>query len=216
MSGGFSRSAWRVLILAVFALFALSGCSLLWGPQQAPIVDATVMPVEPASAPVVAAEPDRSKPKRPGPSNRRSRRSRSSNRTRSNRRRRSLRRLLRRRPPAADRAAHARARRGACAARQRSAEARRQGGRPRGRSNRGRGRQAARDGRESAGLPRRRRPQGQFPVERVPLHADRENRADHAQRGGRAQSRGQVRRRHAIAADRHRLSSARTAPRSAA
>ena len=35
-------------------------------------------------------------------------------------------------------------------------------------------RQAARDGRESAGLPRRRRPQGQFPVERVPLHADRE------------------------------------------
>jgi sporulation protein YlmC with PRC-barrel domain len=58
MSGGFSRSAWRVLILAVFALFALSGCSLLWGPQQAPIVDATIMPVEPASAPVVASEPE--------------------------------------------------------------------------------------------------------------------------------------------------------------
>jgi sporulation protein YlmC with PRC-barrel domain len=58
MSGGFSRPAWRLLILAVFALFALSGCSLLWGPQQAPIVDATVMPVEPASAPVVASEPE--------------------------------------------------------------------------------------------------------------------------------------------------------------
>ncbi|MFL9915203.1 PRC-barrel domain-containing protein [Paraburkholderia fungorum] len=58
MSGGFSRPAWRLLILAGFALLALSGCSLLWGPQQAPIVDATVMPVEPASAPVVASEPE--------------------------------------------------------------------------------------------------------------------------------------------------------------
>ena len=58
MSGGFSRPAWRLLILAVFALFALSGCSLLWGPQQAPIVDATVMPVEPASAPVAASAPE--------------------------------------------------------------------------------------------------------------------------------------------------------------
>ncbi|KAA1006623.1 PRC-barrel domain containing protein [Paraburkholderia panacisoli] len=58
MTGGFSRPAWRVLILAVFALFVLSGCSLLWGPQQAPIVDATVMPVEPASAPVAASAPE--------------------------------------------------------------------------------------------------------------------------------------------------------------
>ena len=58
MTGGFSRPAWRVLILAVFALFALSGCSLLWGPQQAPIVDATVMPVEPASAPAAASAPE--------------------------------------------------------------------------------------------------------------------------------------------------------------
>ena len=58
MTGGFSRPAWRVLILAVFALFALSGCSLLWGPQQAPIVEATVMPVEPASAPVAASAPE--------------------------------------------------------------------------------------------------------------------------------------------------------------
>lgn len=58
MSGGFSRPVWRLLILAVFALFALSGCSLLWGPQQAPIVDATVMPVEPASAPVAASAPE--------------------------------------------------------------------------------------------------------------------------------------------------------------
>jgi len=55
MSGGFSRPAWRLPILAVFAL---SGCSLLWGPQQAPIVDATVMPVEPASAPVAASAPE--------------------------------------------------------------------------------------------------------------------------------------------------------------
>ncbi|HZZ14229.1 MAG TPA: PRC-barrel domain-containing protein [Paraburkholderia sp.] len=62
MSGGFSRPSWRLPILAVFALFALSGCSLLWGPQQAPIVDATVMPVEPASAPVVASEPEPSEP----------------------------------------------------------------------------------------------------------------------------------------------------------
>jgi sporulation protein YlmC with PRC-barrel domain len=58
MSGGFSRPAWRLLILVLFALFALSGCSLLWGPQQAPIVEATVMPVEPASAPVAASAPE--------------------------------------------------------------------------------------------------------------------------------------------------------------
>lgn len=58
MIGGFSRPVWRLPILAVFALFALSGCSLLWGPQQAPIVDATVMPVEPASAPVEASAPE--------------------------------------------------------------------------------------------------------------------------------------------------------------
>ena len=59
MSGGFSRPAWRLLLLAVFAMFALSGCgSLLWGPQQAPIVEATIMPVEPASAPVAASEPE--------------------------------------------------------------------------------------------------------------------------------------------------------------
>ncbi|CAH2808275.1 MAG: Periplasmic protein TonB, links inner and outer membranes [uncultured Paraburkholderia sp.] len=59
MTGGFLRPARRVLIFAVFALFALSGCSsLLWGNQQAPIVDATIMPVEPASAPVVASAPE--------------------------------------------------------------------------------------------------------------------------------------------------------------
>jgi sporulation protein YlmC with PRC-barrel domain len=58
MSGGFSRPAWRLLLLAWFAMLALSGCSLLRGPQQAPIVDATVIPVEPASAPVVASEPE--------------------------------------------------------------------------------------------------------------------------------------------------------------
>jgi len=44
---------------ALFALAAMSGCStLLWGNQQAPIVDATVMPVEPASAPVAASAPE--------------------------------------------------------------------------------------------------------------------------------------------------------------
>jgi hypothetical protein len=46
-------------VAALFALAALSGCSsLLWGTQQAPIVDATVMPVEPASAPVAASAPE--------------------------------------------------------------------------------------------------------------------------------------------------------------
>jgi PRC-barrel domain len=62
MTGGFSRPAWRLPIFALFALLvlsALSGCSsLLWGSQQAPIVDATVMPVEPASAPVAASAPE--------------------------------------------------------------------------------------------------------------------------------------------------------------
>jgi hypothetical protein len=62
MTGGFSRPAWRLPIFAAFALLmlsALSGCgSLLWGSQQAPIVDATVMPVEPASAPVAASAPE--------------------------------------------------------------------------------------------------------------------------------------------------------------
>ncbi|SMG27898.1 PRC-barrel domain-containing protein [Paraburkholderia susongensis] len=77
MTGGFPRPAWRLpihplyricslhslrLLLAVAALLtlaALSGCSsLLWGTQQAPIVDATVMPVEPASAPVAASAPE--------------------------------------------------------------------------------------------------------------------------------------------------------------
>ncbi|MFT4069341.1 PRC-barrel domain-containing protein [Paraburkholderia sp.] len=51
----------RVLfaVAALVALAALSGCSsLLWGNQQAPIVDATVMPVEPASAPVAASAPE--------------------------------------------------------------------------------------------------------------------------------------------------------------
>jgi hypothetical protein len=62
MSGGFSLPAWRQTLLAAFALLALlalSGCSsLLWGTQQAPIVEATVMPVEAASAPVAASAPE--------------------------------------------------------------------------------------------------------------------------------------------------------------
>ncbi|RDK01567.1 PRC-barrel domain-containing protein [Paraburkholderia lacunae] len=67
MSGGFARPAWRLLILAVFAMLALSGCSLLWGPVQAPIVEATVMPVEPASAPVAASEPEPAETETAGP-----------------------------------------------------------------------------------------------------------------------------------------------------
>ncbi|WP_025598377.1 PRC-barrel domain-containing protein [Burkholderia sp. WSM2230] len=62
MSGGFSLPAWRQTFLAAFALLALlalSGCSsLLWGTRQAPIVEATVMPVEAASAPVAASAPE--------------------------------------------------------------------------------------------------------------------------------------------------------------
>jgi hypothetical protein len=62
MTGGFSRPRWRLPIVGVFALLvlsALSGCSsLLWGSHPAPIVDATVMPVEPASAPVAASAPE--------------------------------------------------------------------------------------------------------------------------------------------------------------
>lgn len=88
MSGGFSRPAWRLLLLAVFAMFALSGCgSLLWGPQQAPIVEATIMPVEPASAPVAASEPEPVETETAGPEQPRKPRSRSSSRTRSSRRR---------------------------------------------------------------------------------------------------------------------------------
>ncbi|MGF6843216.1 hypothetical protein QF001_007111 [Paraburkholderia youngii] len=50
---------WLCTVAALFALAALSGCSsLLWGTQQAPIVDARVMPVEPASAPVAASAPE--------------------------------------------------------------------------------------------------------------------------------------------------------------
>ncbi|NML34828.1 PRC-barrel domain-containing protein [Paraburkholderia antibiotica] len=51
----------RVLaaLAALLAFAALSGCSsMLWGNQQAPIVDATVMPVEPASAPAAASAPE--------------------------------------------------------------------------------------------------------------------------------------------------------------
>ncbi|WP_233833159.1 PRC-barrel domain-containing protein [Paraburkholderia sp. ZP32-5] len=55
------RRLFRLLCTAaaLFALAAMSGCSsLLWGTHQAPIVDATVMPVEPASAPVAASAPE--------------------------------------------------------------------------------------------------------------------------------------------------------------
>lgn len=55
-----------IAVFSLLALAALSGCgSLLWGTQQAPIVDATVMPVEPASAPVEASAPEPVEPEVP-------------------------------------------------------------------------------------------------------------------------------------------------------
>jgi PRC-barrel domain len=79
MSGGFRRPALRYPILLVLAAIALSGCSLLRGPQQAPITEAVPDLVGPASTALVAgppvttvpAEPAESeapkKPKRPPP-----------------------------------------------------------------------------------------------------------------------------------------------------
>jgi hypothetical protein len=79
MSGGFRPPALRYLILLVLAAAALSGCSLLRGPQQAPITEAVPVLVGPASNALVAgppvttipAEPPETeapkKPKRPPP-----------------------------------------------------------------------------------------------------------------------------------------------------
>jgi len=68
MSGGFPRPALpafpaslalRYPILIVLAAAALSGCSLLRGPQQAPITEAVpVLLVEPASSALVAGPPE--------------------------------------------------------------------------------------------------------------------------------------------------------------
>ncbi len=68
MSGGFLRPAFRLLLLAVFAALALSGCAL-FGPQQqspAPITEAVPSIVEPpAPAPVAEAEPEETEPSEP-------------------------------------------------------------------------------------------------------------------------------------------------------
>jgi hypothetical protein len=58
MSGGFRRPAFRYPILLVLAAVALSGCSLLRGPQQAPITEAVPDLVEPASSTLVAGPPE--------------------------------------------------------------------------------------------------------------------------------------------------------------
>ncbi|MEW6344602.1 MAG: PRC-barrel domain-containing protein [Paraburkholderia sp.] len=58
MSGGFPRPACRYPILLVLAAIALSGCSLLRGPQQAPITEAVPEFVEPASNALVAGPPE--------------------------------------------------------------------------------------------------------------------------------------------------------------
>jgi hypothetical protein len=68
MSGGFPRSAFcappafRYLILVVLAALALPGCSLLRGPQQAPITEAVPVLVEPASSALVAGPPETTPP----------------------------------------------------------------------------------------------------------------------------------------------------------
>lgn len=62
MSGGFPRPAFRYPIVLVLAAIALSGCSLLRGPQQAPITEAVPVFVEPASNALVAAPPETTVP----------------------------------------------------------------------------------------------------------------------------------------------------------
>ncbi|HEY3599427.1 MAG TPA: PRC-barrel domain containing protein [Paraburkholderia sp.] len=68
MSGGFLRPVFRLLLLAVLAALALSGCSL-FGPQQqspAPITEAVSSTVEPPPPPpVVEAEPEDNEPAGP-------------------------------------------------------------------------------------------------------------------------------------------------------
>lgn len=58
MSGGFPRPACRYPILLILAAMALSGCSLLRGPQQAPITEAVPEFIEPASSALVASPPE--------------------------------------------------------------------------------------------------------------------------------------------------------------
>ena len=58
MSGGFPRPACRYPILLVLAAMALSGCSLLRGPQQAPITEAVPVLVSPDGSTLVAGPPE--------------------------------------------------------------------------------------------------------------------------------------------------------------
>ncbi|MGF6242662.1 hypothetical protein P3T42_004421 [Paraburkholderia sp. GAS38] len=58
MSGGFPRPAFRYPILLVLAAMALSGCSLLRGPQQAPITEAVPVLVSPDGSTLVAGPPE--------------------------------------------------------------------------------------------------------------------------------------------------------------
>ncbi|RFU48086.1 PRC-barrel domain-containing protein [Paraburkholderia sp. DHOC27] len=65
MSGGFRPPALRYLILLVLAAIALSGCSLLRGPQEAPITEAVPVLVGPASGTLVAGPPVTTVPPEP-------------------------------------------------------------------------------------------------------------------------------------------------------
>jgi outer membrane biosynthesis protein TonB len=58
MSGGFPRPAFRYPFLLVLAAMALSGCSLLRGPQQAPITEAVPVLVSPDGSTLVAGPPE--------------------------------------------------------------------------------------------------------------------------------------------------------------
>ena len=58
MRGGIRRPAFRYLILLVLAAVALSGCSLLRGPQQAPITEAVPVLVSPDGSTLVASPPE--------------------------------------------------------------------------------------------------------------------------------------------------------------
>lgn len=65
MRGGFRRPALRypiLPVLAALAALALSGCSLLRGPQQAPITEALPVLVGPASTTLVAGPPVTTEP----------------------------------------------------------------------------------------------------------------------------------------------------------
>ncbi|MEQ5838010.1 PRC-barrel domain-containing protein [Paraburkholderia acidicola] len=69
MSGGLPRPASRLstpLLPGALAALVLSGCALFHGQQPAPITDALVSTVEPASEPVAASEPETDEPETAG------------------------------------------------------------------------------------------------------------------------------------------------------